>query len=292
MLNETISHYHLLRKLGAGGMGEVYLAEDAQLGRTVALKILPADVAHDRERMYRFLQEARTASALNHPNIAHIYEIGEFNGVSFIVMEYVEGQTLDAKNNGRSIDASEIIKIGIEIADALTEAHAKGITHRDIKPSNIILTSRGGVKVLDFGLAKVAKVTGEEPQNAASDISTQIKTTPGTVMGTVLYEMITGRLPFAGKTANEKDKARDVLDELKERSKQEYVSPYYLAMIYAGLDEKNKAFKCLEKAYKERSSWMPRLKVEPKFDRLRSDPRFADLLRRVGLPPSAIEPAR
>src|SRR2546421_144845 len=145
-------------------------------------------------------------------------------------MEYVEGQTLDAKNNGRSIDTSEIIKIGIEIADALTEAHAKGITHRDIKPSNIILTSRGGVKVLDFGLAKVAKVTGEEPQNAASDISTQIKSTPGTVMGTVLYmspeqamgrevdyrsdifslgtvlyEMITGRLPFASKTSNEKD---------------------------------------------------------------------------------------
>jgi eukaryotic-like serine/threonine-protein kinase len=228
VLKETISHYHILRKLGAGGMGEVYLAEDAQLGRTVALKILPADAAHDRERMYRFLQEARTASALNHPNIAHIYEIGEFNGVSFIVMEYVEGQTLDAKINGRPIDASESIKIGVEIADALTEAHAKGITHRDIKPSNIIVTSRGGVKVLDFGLAKVAKVTGAEPQNVASDISTQIKTTPGTVMGTVLYmspeqamgrevdhrsdifslgtvlyEMITGRSPFSGKTMNE-----------------------------------------------------------------------------------------
>lgn len=228
MLKETISQYHLLEKLGGGGMGEVYLAEDTNLGRSIALKILPPDVAHDRKRLRRFLQEARAAAALHHPNVAHIYEIGEFDGINFIAMEYVEGQTLDAKINRHPLGTVQIIEIGIEIADALTEAHAKGITHRDIKPTNIILTPRGGLKVLDFGLAKVTTVAGAEPQRAASDISTQIKTTPGLVIGTVqymspeqalgcevdyrsdifslggvLYEMATGRLPFSGKTATE-----------------------------------------------------------------------------------------
>ena len=154
MLKETISHYRILEKLGAGGMGEVYLAEDTNLGRAVALKILPTDVAHDRERLRRFLQEARAAAALHHPNVAHIYEIGEFDGINFIAMEYVEGQILDAKINHHPLDVGEVIAIGIEVAAALTEAHAKGITHRDIKPTNIILTPRGEVKVLDFGLAK------------------------------------------------------------------------------------------------------------------------------------------
>lgn len=228
MLKEKISQYYLLEKLGAGGMGEVYLAEDTNLGRTVALKILPTDVAHDRERLRRFLQEARAAAALHHPNVAHIYEIGEFGGINFIAMEYVEGQTLDAKISRHPLSTVQIIEIGIEIADALTEAHAKGITHRDIKPTNIILTPRGGLKVLDFGLAKVTAVGGAEPQPAASDVSTQIKTTPGLVIGTVqymspeqalgrevdyrsdifslgvmLYEMATGKLPFSGKTATE-----------------------------------------------------------------------------------------
>ena len=228
MLKETISHYRILEKLGAGGMGEVYLAEDTNLGRAVALKILPTDFAHDRERLRRFLQEARAAAALHHPNVAHIYEIGEFDGINFIAMEYVEGQTLEAKINHHPLDVGEIIAIGIEIAAALTEAHAKGITHRDIKPTNIILTPRSEVKVLDFGLAKITIVTGAEPQCAASNASTQIKTTPGLVLGTVpymspeqalgrevdyrsdifslgvvLYEMATGRLPFSGKTVTE-----------------------------------------------------------------------------------------
>ena len=228
MLREMISHYHLLEKLGAGGMGEVYLAEDTNLGRTVALKILPTDLAHGRERLRRFLQEARAAAALHHPNVAHIYEIGEFDGINFIAMEYVEGQTLDAKINHQPLDVGEVIEIGIEIADALTEAHAKGITHRDIKPTNIILTPRSEVKVLDFGLAKVTTVAGAELHRAASDVSTQIRTTPGMVMGTVqymspeqamgrdvdhrsdifslgvvVYEMVTGRLPFSGETVTE-----------------------------------------------------------------------------------------
>lgn len=228
MLKETISHYHLLEKLGAGGMGEVYLAEDTNLGRTVALKILPTALAHGRERLRRFLQEARAAAALHHPNVVHIYEIGEFDGINFIAMEYIEGQTLYAKINHQPLDIGEVIEIGIEIADALAEAHAKGITHRDIKPTNIIMTPRSEVKVLDFGLAKVTTVAGAELHRAASDISTQIKTTPGMVMGTVLYmspeqamgrevdhrsdifslgvvvyEMVTGRLPFSGETVIE-----------------------------------------------------------------------------------------
>ena len=207
---------------------KVYLAEDTNLGRPVALKILPTDVAHDRERLRRFLQEARAAAALHHPNVAHIYEIGEFNGINFIAMEYVGGQTLDAKINHHPLDVGEVIEIGIEIADALAEAHAKGITHRDIKPTNIMLTPRSEVKVLDFGLARVTTVAGAELQRAASDVSTQIKTKPGMVMGTVqymspeqamgrevdhrsdifslgvvVYEMVTGRLPFSGETATE-----------------------------------------------------------------------------------------
>jgi serine/threonine-protein kinase len=207
-------------------MGEVYLAQDTQLDRTVAVKMLPADVARDQARMRRFVQEAKAASALNHPNIAHIYEIGEADGVSFIAMEHVEGQALDDVISGCPLDTEEIIRIGIQVADALDEAHAKGITHRDIKPSNIMITQRGGVKVLDFGLAKVARPA--EQALPSSDVATQVKTAPGMVMGTVqymspeqalgrevdhrtdifsvsvtLYQMATGKLPFSGATFTE-----------------------------------------------------------------------------------------
>jgi eukaryotic-like serine/threonine-protein kinase len=225
MIEQSISHYRIIKKLGEGGMGEVYLAQDTQLDRTVALKVLPASVAHNRERMRRFLQEARAAAALHHPHLAHIYEIGEAGGTSFIVMEHVEGQTLDARINGRPLGVDEIVKIGMETADALAEAHAKGITHRDIKPSNIMVTPRGGVKILDFGLAKI---TAPNTEDAASNHPTVIKTTPGAVLGTVaymspeqalgrevdhrtdvfslgvvLYEMATGRRPFTGTTPTE-----------------------------------------------------------------------------------------
>ncbi|MBA2527804.1 MAG: protein kinase [Pyrinomonadaceae bacterium] len=224
MINQTISHYRILSKLGAGGMGEVYLAQDSRLNRMVALKILVADVAQDQGRIRRFSQEARAASALTHSNVAHIYEIGEADGIPFIAMEYVEGQALDAKINGHPLEISQIIQISIEVADALEEAHSKGITHRDIKPSNIMLTPRGQAKVLDFGLAKMTK----EVAQVDSDISTQMKTSPGVTMGTlpymspeqalgrevdhrsdifslgaVMYEMGTGRLPFSGASAVE-----------------------------------------------------------------------------------------
>ncbi len=224
MSEQTISHYRVLKKLGAGGMGEVYLAEDTRLARQVALKILPPEVANESHGLERFKREARAASALNHPHVAHIYEIGECNGCHFIAMEYVVGETLRDKIAGRPVDVSEIIRLSMEIADALDEAHGKGIVHRDIKPANIIITSRGQAKLLDFGLAKL-DVTREQVNTQASTLA---QTTPGAVMGTVpymspeqalgktvdsrtdifslgavMYEMATGRIPFAGNTMHE-----------------------------------------------------------------------------------------
>jgi len=227
-----LGRYEIRSQLGAGGMGEVYLARDTQLDRLVALKILPATVAHDAQRFPRFLQEARAASALSHPNAAHIYEIGESespNGnVHFIAMEFVEGQALDALIGGRPLSTTQLLDIASQIADALDEAHSKRIIHRDIKSSNIMVTPRGRVKVLDFGLAKVTASTTDPEVRSDSELATRVKTTPGVVMGTVnfmspeqalgreldhrtdifsvgvvLYHMATGRLPFSGETVTE-----------------------------------------------------------------------------------------
>jgi two-component system LytT family response regulator len=220
-----LAHYRITSRLGAGGMGEVYLAQDVNLDRPVALKILPPEVAHDADRMRRFVQEAKMASALSHPNVAHVFEIGEADGVTFLAMEYIEGQTLNAHIGGSPLPLPETIDIAIQVADALDAAHAKGIVHRDIKPANIMITPRGHVSVLDFGLAKMrpgGAVSG------ASRAATQFLTDPGMVMGTVhymspeqalgreadarsdlfslgvvLYEMATGRLPFSGVSATE-----------------------------------------------------------------------------------------
>ncbi len=223
LAGQSISHYEIISLLGKGGMGEVYRARDTKLDRTVALKILPADVATDAERMRRFVSEAKAASALNHPHVATIYEISEAETVCFIAMEYVEGQTLAAKINGQPLAINEVVEIGGQIADALDEAHSKGITHRDIKPANVMLTPRGQVKVLDFGLAKIAR-----PESIDSDISTLAKTQSGVVMGTpqymspeqvrgqvadhrsdifalglILYEMLSGKPTFSGDSAAE-----------------------------------------------------------------------------------------
>src|SRR5262245_27467497 len=160
LIGKQLGAYRITSLLGVGGMGEVYQAEDMRLGRSVAVKVLPEEMAQDKERLSRFVREARAASALNHANVAHIYEIGQSDGLHFIVLEYVEGQTLAKKITGRPLPISEIVDIGIQVADALDEAHRKGITHRDIKPANVMLTSREQVKILDFGLAKVAQPEG------------------------------------------------------------------------------------------------------------------------------------
>ncbi len=223
----TLGQYRILSKLGEGGMGEVFLAEDSRLRRKVALKVLLPEVAQDPDRLARFLLEARAASALSHPNAAHIYEVGESNGSHYLAMEYIEGETLESRLSGEPLPLAEIISIGSQVAEALEAAHARGIVHRDIKPANLMIGARGHVTVLDFGLAKFLPESADVT-SASSQIATQFMTSGGVVMGTVaymspeqalgravdprtdlfslgvvIYRMATGRLPFAGGTPQE-----------------------------------------------------------------------------------------
>src|SRR5687767_7611779 len=184
LAGRTLSHYQIGSLLGAGGMGEVYLARDPRLDRTVAIKILPGDLAADSDRMQRFEREARAASALNHPNVATIYDVGESDGIHFIAMEHVEGETVAERTGGRTLTASEVIDIAVQVADALDVAHAKGITHRDIKPANLMLTHRGHLKVLDFG---IAKTTWDDALTPNDDWSVEPRTAFGRVIGSGPY---------------------------------------------------------------------------------------------------------
>ncbi len=225
MIGETISHYRIVEKLGRGGMGEVYLAEDNQLGRKVAIKFLPAEVATNENARQRLLREAQTAATLDHPNICAIYEVGQDRGYSFIVLQYIEGETLAARLKRQLPELREALAIAAQVADALNEAHARGIIHRDIKPENIMLTTRGQVKVLDFGLAKTVRDPGMVEPDAETGTLLSI---PGMMIGTVpymspeqvrgeeldcrsdifsfgivLYELLSGRRPFEAKSTAE-----------------------------------------------------------------------------------------
>jgi serine/threonine protein kinase len=307
LVGRTISHYQVLSLLGAGGMGEVYLARDPRLDRTVALKILPEELAADADRMQRFTREAKAASALNHPNVATIYDVGESEGISFIVMEHVEGETLLARIS-RRMTPPEVVDIAVQAADALDLAHAKGITHRDIKPANLMLTHRGHVKVLDFGVAKMARndegsLNGDWTVEPVTAVGSVVGSAPymspeqivgGDVdsrsdvfsLGVVVYQMATGQLPFSGSTRAEmKDRILHAAPETMMRLNPD--TPPELERI---------TLKCLDKRTDDRYQsarelltdlWPLKRQLDANAARAMPDAVRLELLRRSGSHPGA-----
>src|SRR5215211_7034973 len=225
---DKVSHYRILEKLGAGGMGEVYLAEDMKLGRKVAIKILSEEYTTNKDRVHRFEQEAAAASNLNHPNILTIHEVGTDDGRHYIATEYIDGSTLRRKAAASQLEIPQILDIAVQVSGALEEAHAAGIVHRDIKPDNIMVRRNGYVKVLDFGLAKLAETVDRSPSDGEASTRVLVQTDAGVVMGTshymspeqargkpvdarsdiwslgvVIYELVAGRTPFEGETSTD-----------------------------------------------------------------------------------------
>ena len=332
MIGQTISHYHILGKLGSGGMGEVYLAVDERLGRKLALKILLEQFTQEGDRVRRFEQEARAASALNHPNIITIYEIGsvhsETGALHFIATEYVEGETLRSRLNAltsaRKIEMTEAIAIAIQCCNALQAAHRSGIIHRDIKPENIMARPDGYVKILDFGLAKLTEHSSEEAggdvqalTKSLFDYQEAIRQLKKTLEIDDAFPQVHTRLGLAYEQQGDTQDAvlsflrarsltpadqektallrkaftgqgrdafwREYLSQLNRESKERYIPQTAIAAVQTRLGRNEQALDALAKAVEEKDVGLVELKVEPVFEPLRSDSKFSELLRRVGL---------
>jgi len=288
MEGRTLSHYRVLEEVGAGGMGVVYRARDERLERDVALKVLPRGSLSEEGARRRFRKEALTLSRLNHPHIATIYDFDSREGVDFLVMEYISGQTLTERLAGGPLPEKEIAALGTQIASALEEAHSQQVLHCDLKPGNIMVTSRGQAKVLDFGLAKLLP---QAEESSRAETTSELHVAAGT-LPYMSPEQLRDESPdvrsdvysAGASSAGRKNEAQRLLGHAIRHPEKKRFQVEAVAAVYTALGDKDRAFVWLEKAYAAHSPSLPGFLVYPLFDPLRSDPRFKDLLRRVGLP--------